>query len=106
MSINPLNLAISFFFEPAHLFRIPFVVTANIPISTHLEAYIGDSKNKPVTTLVDFLIQPPPAKDIPKVVEAFNFFLARINMTKARDRLDLGKARVKLKDWAKGSEEV
>lgn len=69
-----------------------------------------DNRNRPVAALVDFLIKPfeaPPAvKIIPKVVEAFNLFLARVNMTKARDRLDLGKARVKIEDRNKGSEEV
>ena len=68
------------------------------------------NKNRPVTALVDFLIKPfeapPTIEIIPKVVEAFNLFLARVNMTKARDRLDLGKARVKIEDRDKGGEEV
>ena len=67
-------------------------------------------KNRPIAALVDFFIKPfeaPPAvKIIPKVIEAFNLFLARVNMTKARDRLDLGKARVKIEDRDKGGEEV
>jgi hypothetical protein len=64
----------------------------------------------PVTALIDFLIHPfkaPPAvKVIPKIVEAFNRFFARVNMTKARDGLDLRKTRVKFKDRDKGSEKV
>ena len=63
-----------------------------------------------IASLVNLLIQPletpPRIKVVPEIVEALDLLLGRIDVSKPRDRLDLGETGVEIEHMGEGLEEI